>query len=200
MLRIVTACLRLWPRAMRRPAAAWCALALLFAALLGPAAALAQGVELTALKIQRQDGGLTLDFSANVVLPRVVDDALQRGVPLYFAADATVYRHRWYWRDERVARASRSWRLSYQPLSDSWRVTLVGGLAQTYGSLSEALVALSSLGRWKIADASQLDADSRYYVEFSYRLDTSQLPRPMQFGIGGQPEWSLGIERTLRLD
>jgi hypothetical protein len=200
VLRIVTACLRLWPRAMRRQAAAWSALALLLAALLAPQSALAQGVELTALKVQRQDGGLTLDFSANVVLPRAVDDALQRGVPLYFVADATVYRHRWYWRDERVARASRSWRLSYQPLSDSWRVTLVGGLAQTYGSLSEALVALSSLGRWKIVDAPQLDADSRYYVEFSYRLDTSQLPRPMQFGIGGQPEWSLGIERTLRLD
>jgi hypothetical protein len=200
VLRIVTACLRLWPRAMRRRAAAWCVLALLGAALFGASPAQAQGVELTSLKVQRQDGGLTLDFSANVVLPRVVDDALQRGVPLYFAVDATVYRHRWYWRDERVSHAGRSWRLSYQPLSDSWRVTLVGGLAQTYGSLSEALVALSSLGRWKIADASQLDADSRYYVEFNYRLDTSQLPRPMQFGIGGQPEWSLGVERTLKLD
>jgi hypothetical protein len=200
VLRIVTACLRLWPRAMRRRAAAWCVLALLGAALFGASPVQAQGVELTSLKVQRQDGGLTLDFSANVVLPRVVDDALQRGVPLYFAVDATVYRHRWYWRDERVSHAGRSWRLSYQPLSDSWRVTLVGGLAQTYGSLSEALVALSSLGRWKIADASQLDADSRYYVEFNYRLDTSQLPRPMQFGIGGQPEWSLGVERTLKLD
>ncbi len=200
MLRIVTACLRLWPRAMRRQAAAWCVLALLGAALFGASAVQAQGIELTSLKVQRQDGGLTLDFSANVVLPRVVDDALQRGVPLYFAVDATVFRHRWYWRDERVSHVARSWRLSYQPLSDSWRVTLVGGLAQTYGSLSEALVALSSLGRWKIADASQLDADSRYYVEFNYRLDTSQLPRPMQFGIGGQPEWSLGVERTLKLD
>ena len=49
---------------------------------------------------------------------------------------------------------------------------------------------------WRIADLSQLDPDSRYYVEFSYRLDTSQLPRPMQLDLGGQAEWTLGVERT----
>ena len=41
---------------------------------------------------------------------------------------------------------------------------------------------------------------SRYYVEFSFKLDTSQLPRPMQFGIGGQADWTLGVERTLRVE
>jgi hypothetical protein len=128
-----------------------------------------------------------------------VEDALQRGVPLYFVAEATVYRQRWYWRDARVARASRSWRLSYQPLSDNWRVSL-GGLAQSHATLQEAVTALSSSARWKIADNSQIEPDERYYVEFSYKLDTSQLPGPMQFGIGGQADWVLGVERTVRVE
>ena len=106
---------------------------------------------------------------------------------------------RWYWRDQRVARAQRSWRLSYQPLSDSWRVSL-GGLAQTHGTLAEAVAALSGAARWKIADHSQIEPDERYYVEFSYKLDTTQLPRPMQFGIGGQADWSLGVERVLKVE
>lgn len=194
---VVSACATVWPRAMRRAVAACLLLAL---ALVG-AGARAQnpGVELNHLSLQRLDAGLALDFNARVVLPRAVEDAVQRGIPLYFVAEAKLYRSRWYWRDQRVARTQRTWRLTYQPLSDQWRVSL-GGLGQTYTSLAEALTAISSAARWKIADPSQLDGDDRYYVEFSYRLDTSQLPRPMQIGIGGQADWSLGVERTLRVE
>lgn len=182
---------------MRGGAAACLALGLLLGLQAQPARA--EGVELTHLTLQRLDAGLSLDFNVRVSLPHVVEDALQRGVPLYFVAEANLYRHRWYWRDQRVARASRAWRLSFQPLSDNWRVSL-GGLAQTYPSLSDAITALSSSARWKIADNSQIDPDERYYVEFSYKLDTSQLPRPMQFGIGGQGDWTLGVERTVRIE
>jgi hypothetical protein len=197
LFRIVSVCLRWGLRAMRGGAAACLAFAMLLAVVAPPARA--EGVELTHLALQKLDPGLTLDFNVRVTLPRVVEDALQRGVPLYFVAEATLYRHRWYWRDPRVARASRSWRLSYQPLSDNWRVSL-GGLAQSYPTLADAITALSSAARWKIADNSQLEPDERYYVEFSYKLDTSQLPRPMQFGIGGQGDWSLGVERTVRVE
>jgi hypothetical protein len=192
VLRIVTA-LTTRLRSMRT-AVLVCVLAGLL-----PLAQGAQGIELTTLLTQRQDGGITLDFGARLSLPRPVDEALQRGVPLYFVAQAVVYRQRWYWRDAEVAHATRSWRLSYQPLSNAWRVSL-GGLAQTYASLGEALLAVSRAGRWKIADAAQLEPDGRYYIEFSYRLDTSQLPRPMQVGIGGQADWVLEIERLLKLD
>ena len=52
------------------------------------------------------------------------------------------------------------------------------------------------------AKARELDPESRHYVEFSWRLDTTQLPRPMQIGlsgISGASEWSLGVERSVRL-
>ena len=184
----------LLPRLATARLLAWLLLALFIAL-----PARAQGIELTSLALQKLDAGLTLDFTARVQLPHAVEDAVQRGVPVYFIAEANVYRHRWYWRDQRVARASRSWRLSYQPLSDTWRVSL-GGLAQTHGTLPDALAAMSGAARWKIADHSQIDPDERYYVEFSYKLDTSQLPGPMQFGIGGQADWSLGVERTIKVE
>jgi hypothetical protein len=50
---------------------------------------------------------------------------------------------------------------------------------------------------WKIAEPSQID-DGRHYIEFTYRLDTTLLPRPMQIGIGGQPEWTLLVEKFQR--
>ena len=159
----------------------------------------AHGVELALLEVQRSETELTLDFDARVTLPRGVEDAMQRGVPVYFVADATLYRNRWYWRDERVARVQRSWRVAYQPLTSIWRVGF-GGFNQNFQTLGEALTAASRSSRWKVADTALLDPESRYYLDFSYRLDTSQLPSPMQIGLGGQAEWVLGVERQLRLE
>ena len=74
--------------------------------LLQPLRVQAQAVELKQLQLQRRDGDLTLEFSARLTLGPAIEDALQRGVPLYFNARATVYRDRWYWRDERIARVA----------------------------------------------------------------------------------------------
>jgi hypothetical protein len=163
-------------------------------------AAWGQGVELAGLQVQKQEAELTLDFNARVNLPRAVEEALQRGVPIYFVAQAQLLRKRWYWRDERIARVSRSWRLAYQPLTSSWRVG-TGGLNQTFPTLSEALSIASRSVGWKLADLSQLDVgDGGYYLQFSYRLDTTQLPGPMQFGLTGQGDWAVGVNTTLKVE
>jgi hypothetical protein len=164
-----------------------------------PTAAGAAVVELTTLQAQRIDGSLMLEFVTRVALPRAVEDALQRGVPVYFTAQATLLRRRWYWRDERIARVSRSWRVAYLPLTNTWRVGL-GGLNQHYPTLAEAMSSVTRTAQWRLADLSQLDADSDYYIDFSWRLDTSLLPSPMLIGLIGGSEFALGVERTLQLN
>ncbi len=159
----------------------------------------APGVEVQTLRLRREDGAVLLDFDLRVHLPAAVEDALNRGVPLYFQATAALFRPRWYWRDARVARVERQWRLSYQPLTGVYRVSL-GSIAQNHARLEDALTAVSRLGRWQVADGGQAEAGERHYAEFSWKLDISQLPRPMQFGLGSGTEWSLGVERTLRLE
>ena len=158
----------------------------------------AQGVELPTIVAKRQDGGVVLDFVANLTLSKAVEDALRRGVPVYFVAEATVKKPRWYWRDERVSRVSRSWRLSYQPLTSAWRVSL-GAFSQSYPSLEEALTTVTRIAHWRIAD-SGIDATDKYFVDFSFYLDASQLPRPMQLDLGAQAEWHLGVERTFAVE
>ncbi len=161
-----------------------------------PGAARAQGAhppQLTAFELRRAADGLHLSFQTRFELPRAVEDALVKGVPLYFAAEALTYRSRWYWRDARVARASRVWRLAWQPLTRSYRVSF-GGLHQTFETLPDAMAALRGVGDWRIADATQIE-DGVDYVEFRYRLDTDELPRPMQIGMVGQEDWALAVER-----
>lgn len=163
------------------------------------APAQAQAVELTALSVQRGDGALLLDFANQVTLPRAVEDALQRGVPIYFVAQATLWRYRWYWRDERIARVTRTWRLAYQPLTATWRVGL-GGLNQHHPTLADAMATVTRISQWRVAELALIDPDSRHSLEFSWRLDTSQLPGPMLIGLVGGSDFTLGVERTLRLE
>ena len=190
--------IRLAQDARRVAAAAFLAVACLFASALVAPPAQAQGVELPTIVAKRQDGGVVLDFVANLTLSKAVEDALRRGVPVYFVAEAVVKKPRWYWRDDRVARISRSWRLSYQPLTNAWRVSL-GAFAQSYPSLEEALTTITRIARWRIADAD-INASDRYYVDFQFYLDSSQLPPPMRLDLNAQSEWKLGVERTVPVE
>jgi len=185
---------------MRRGWPAWLAAWLVACiALLVPWSAVrAEPPEFTEFEIVHNEEGIALNFALRFDLPRGVEDALVKGVPLYFVADAEVFRDRWYWRDKRVSKVSRVWRVAYQPLTRKYRVTF-GGLNQNFDNLGDALTAVRRVSGWKIVDAGQME-DGRHYVEFSYRLDTTLLPRPMQIGIGGQPEWSLLVERVQRFN
>ena len=113
-------------------------------------------------------------------------------MPLFFVAEAEVFRDRWYWRDRRVAHAVRVWRIVYQPLTSTYRVTTFGGLSQNFATRDRGARRDQPRRRaGRSPSAGQIDDGSRHYVEFGYRLDTSLLPRPMQIGIGGQPDWQL---------
>jgi hypothetical protein len=166
---------------------------------LGGSPVQAQDMELTGFALSRADGALLLDFIAKPTLSKAVEEAMQRGVPVYFVAQASLYRQRWYWRDERVARVSRTWRLSYQPLTSAWRLGQ-GAISQSFASAEEALDAASRAARWKVADETVLEPGERYYLEFSYRLDNNQLPRPMQLDLAAQADWQLSVERTVKVE
>lgn len=159
-------------------------------------------VEVVALAATRSAEAVLLDYQLRVALPPPVEEAARRGVPLYFLATATLWKPRWYWRDDRLARVRREWRLTYQPLTSSWRVSQ-GGLGQSHATLDEAMAVFTRSTGWRIADAALADADGRHYVEFEWVLDTSQLPRPLQIGVtgvGGGGDWALGVERTMKLE
>lgn len=169
------------------------AIAAFFAALLAllPGAARADGIELAHLATRRVDDGLELSFSTRFELSHAAEDALHKGVPLYFVAEANVLRNRWYWRDARVARGERNWRLAWQPLTRQYRVS-TGGLHQSFPTLEDALNVVRGQSGWRIAEPRDIEDGGNYYVEFSFRLDVSQLPRPMQIGL--QSGFALNIE------
>ena len=156
--------------------------------------------EITSFDLVSNEEGLLLSYNINMELSRGVDEALSKAVPLFFVAEVDVFRSRFYWRDQRISQAVRRWRIVFQPLTGTYRVTFDGGLSQNYATRADAFAAISRSARWKVAEPGQLEDGNRYYVEFNYRLDTTQLPRPMQIGIGGQADWAMSVQKTQKVN
>ena len=169
-----------------------------------------RATEITQFQVERVEEGLAVSTQLRFDLPPVVEDALLKGIPLFFVIEADTYRDRWYWTDQRVASTARTIRLAYQPLTRRWRVNVASGvisnsgglratLNQNYDSLDEALTGIQRLARWKFADNAELSPDGSYRVEFSFRLDLSQLPRPFQIGVAGQSDWAIAAQIKERI-
>ena len=185
----------------------------LVSAVLGLGLALAQAPSSDAelsLRLERADDALWLSTQLEFELSQAVVDALQKGIPIYFVAEVDVLRERWYWTNKTVATARRQFRLAYQPLTRQWRLNIVSGqiveaelglsLNQNFESLSEAINTVRRISRWKIANASDLASNASHIIDFRFRLDLAQLPRPLQIGTLGQSGWSVELSKEQVLD
>jgi hypothetical protein len=165
--------------------------------------------EVTQMQVERQSDGLYLSAQLQFELPAVVEEALLKGVSMYFAAEADVYRARWYWTDKKLLTAERHMRLAYHPLTRRWRLNVASGplsganlgltLSQNYETLPDAVAALRRFSRWKIAEAADVDAEQKHNIEFRFKLDLSQLPRPFQIGALGQADWNISASSSLQV-
>ncbi|MEY3487538.1 MAG: hypothetical protein RL075_1543 [Pseudomonadota bacterium] len=182
----------------------------LCAALPAARAAGAATAQLTQLRTQSADDGIYLSANVDFELPNVVEDALLKGIPLFFVLEVEILRDRWYWTDQRVAAASRTIRLAYQPLTRRWRVNIGSGIIgsasslratfnQNYDTLADALSAVQRVARWKVAEPSDIRPGADHSLVFSFKLDLSQLPRPFQIGVAGQRDWTIAIESTQKM-
>lgn len=143
------------------------------------------------LQLQRNADGAFASVTLQFALPEQMEDALNKGVALYFVQEADVISERWYWRDKSVKKTARYLRVSYQPLTRRWRLHVSStpltdagsnvSLGQSFDSLDEALAVVKRVRNWKIAGAEDLSDGADYLVKFNFRLDSSQLPRIFQF-------------------
>lgn len=177
----------------------------------GAARAQTAAPEVTFMQLEAGDDGVFLATNVRFELPPVVEDALRKGIAMYFVAHADVYRSRWYWTDKKVASATRHYRLAYQPLTRRWRLNVGseaqdggGGLGvtlnQNFDSLSDALAVMQRTSHWKIADVGDVEPEVTHRLVFQFRLDISQLPRPFQIGAVGSPDWNVSVTRSSNLN
>jgi len=170
--------------------------AALAALLLGTAAAAparADGIDVRKAALVAAEDGYFLEAEFDIALTHTLEEALNKGVPLYFTFEFELIRPRWYWLNEKLVSKRQQYRLGYNALTRQYRVG-IGTLYQNFGSLPEALAFLSRVRLRDIVETGALARGNRYTAALRMRLDSSQLPRPFQISAVGSREWSVGSD------
>ena len=160
-------------------------LALLFAVCAAHAADIVAG----SAQLVASDDGYSLSADFKVSLNQRLEEAVNKGVVLYFAADFELTRARWYWFDQAVVRRSRTFQLSYHALTRQYRLSS-GALHQSFPSLEEALQVLSHLRHWQVIEKGEVAAEVEYVASTRLRLDPSQMPKTFQVSALSNRDWS----------
>jgi hypothetical protein len=160
-----------------------------------PVLAWAAEIDISNQQILAGEDGYVLSADFKFELNPRLEEAVTKGVVLYFVADFELARARWYWLDEKVASRSQTYRLSYHALTRQYRLS-TGGLHQSFPTLSEATQVLSRLRNWTVLDKNEksVHPGETYGASLRIRLDITQLPRPFQISALGNRDWSLGSD------
>jgi len=153
----------------------------------------AQGIEIRKPTIGIEDGMVVVDAQFDIQLTPTLEDALNKGVPLYFSLDFELIRPRWYWFNDRVLSVHQQYRVSYNALTRQYRMG-VGNLYQNYGTLAEALEVMSRFRRRIEVEPGTVRRDAQYIAALRLRLDTSQLPKPFQVSALGSSQWQVSSD------
>jgi hypothetical protein len=164
-------------------------------ALLLPAApaAQAEGIEVGRAALVAGEEGYFLEADFEIALNPTLEDALNKGVPLYFLLEFEVIRPRWYWFNEKVINTQQQYRLSYNALTRQYRLGF-GSLFHNFSALSEALDFLSHVRRRQVLEPGTLTKGDTYTASVRMRLDVSQLPKPFQLNALASRDWNFGSE------
>jgi hypothetical protein len=164
----------------------------LLAAAFAPAA-LADGIEVRAATIEPADDGWNLEAAFDIEFSPRLEEAVNRGVALYFVAEFELSRPRWYWFDEKPVVLSQTYKISYTPLLRQYRLT-IGNQYQNFTRFEEVTRVLSRLRGWHVAEKGALKKDQVYQAAVRMRLDTAQLPKPFQLNAIASRDWTLASD------
>lgn len=175
---------------LRFAALIWLALAFGFFA---AAPAHADSISVQRASLQADGTGWSLDARFDFDLNSSLEDAVNKGIPLYFTTDFEITRPRWYWFDEQPVSVSQSIRLSFQPLTREYRVSS-GGLQLGFSTLSDALAVIKHVTSWHVIERNQVHTGETYTASVRMQLDVALMPKPFQIDAVNNRDWNLASD------
>ncbi|QWD79746.1 DUF4390 domain-containing protein [Polynucleobacter sp. MWH-Spelu-300-X4] len=155
----------------------------------------AYGDDIKFKKITLSPGDKTwlLNAEINLELSPALEQLVKKGVTLHFVTEFQLTKGRWYWFDEKIVDVQRTSKISYQALTDQYRVTL-GSVTLTAANLKQAMAAVSTIDDWAVVDQSAVNQNQSYIAAIRMRLDTNQLAKPFQVNAINSKAWNLQSE------
>lgn len=166
------------------------AVAGLSALLIAANAFAAEGIEVVSAAIIPREDSYQLDAEFDVLFSPRLEEAVNRGVALYFVVDFEMARPRWFWFDEKPVKISQTYKISYAPLLRQYRLS-IGSVYQNFTRFEDVKRVLSRVRGLPVAERIALAPGMEYQASLRMRLDTNQLPKPFQLNALASSEWTL---------
>ncbi len=151
------------------------------------------GIQVKYVSVAPVDHGYELNVDSEIVLNPTLEQALEKGITLYFVTKFLLVDPRWYWFDKEVARSKLRIGLKYYALTRQYRLSH-GPLSQSFYTLEEALRVLSRFRGRPIIVLSELKQDVEYIATLRVWLDLTRLPKPFQVETIGSKDWDLSSD------
>lgn len=153
----------------------------------------ADSISVQRASLEADGNGWNLDARFDFELNSSLEDAVNKGIPLYFTTEFDLTRARWYWFDEQPVSVTQTLRLSFQPLTREYRVSS-GGLQLGFSSLGDALAVVKHVTSWHVIDRNQVQAGETYTASVRMQLDTALMPKPFQVDAVNNRDWTLASD------
>ncbi len=165
-------------------------------------AASAGGIVINKAEARLTEEGYQLSADFDIKLSAPVEAALKHGVTLNFISEFAINRSRWYWLDTDVARDEQVAKLSFNALTQQYRITR-GSLFQSFSDLKDALHVLGHQIAPPVPAALLDKTGGGYFSRLlkkgseccsafaQMRLDVTQLPKPLQVNALTSDDWNL---------
>jgi|CXWL01.1.fsa_nt_gi phage gp46-like protein len=158
------------------------------------AAARAEGIWIKSVNLAAVGDGYEISVDSEIVLNATLEQALEKGIVLYFVTKFSLVDSRWYWLDEEVARGKLRVGLRYYALTRQYHLNHPP-FSRSFYTLKEALQVLGQMRDYPLTVKSELKQDADYIASLRVWLDLTRMPKPFQVEALGSSQWNLSSDK-----
>ena len=163
-------------------------------AFVAPQAAFADGISPVRAKVEAGKDGYRLDAEFDIRFSPGLEEAVNRGVALYFVVEFELSKPRWYWFDEKPVQLSQHLQDHLHAAASPVPAVLGERPTRTSPASRTSWARSSRVRGWPVADAGALRRQGDYQAAIRMRLDTTQLPKPFQLNAVASSDWNLASD------
>jgi hypothetical protein len=167
---------------------------LLLSLLLPVAAIQAAGIQIKSVNLTAAGNGYEISMDSEIMLNDTLEQALEKGIVLYFVTKFSLFDARWYKLNDEVARSKFVVGLRYYALTRQYHLNHPV-FSQSYYSLQEALQALGRIRDLPLTVKSEVKPDADYVASVRVWLDLTRMPKPFQVETIGSSQWDLSSDK-----
>ena len=167
---------------------------LLLILLLPVVVAQAESIRIKSVNLAAVEQGYEISVDSEIVLNATLEQALEKGIVLYFVTKFSLVDSRWYWLNDEVARGKLRIGLRYYALTRQYHLNHPS-FSQSFNTLKEALQALGQVRNYLLTVKSELKQDVDYIASLRIWLDLTRMPKPFQVEALGSSQWNLSSDK-----